>query len=257
MAKLGNFPPSGDYAFPYRDLVEAQVLVTGGRGTLGRAICKGFASLGAHVWSLDTSAVTPADETHPKIQQRVADVRHRESLVAVQKEIARTEGLDVLVNAHGLQIRSDFAGCDEETWMTLTDINLNGVYRCCQVFGEPMRTRGGAIVSIGSVNGVVVSGKGTPYGVQKAAVSHMTKIMAVEWAPLVRVNAIAPTAIPSGMTRDLFANPDYVNSKTQSIPLKRTGTEEDIVHAVMFLASSASGLVTGHTLMMDGGLSLI
>ena len=159
MAKLGNFPPSGDYAFPYRDLVEAQVLVTGGRGTLGRAICRGFASLGAHVWSLDTSAVRPADETHPKIQQRVADVRHRESLVAVQKEIARTEGLDVLVNAHGLQIRSDFAGCDEETWMTLTDINLNGVYRCCQVFGEPMRTRGGAIVSIGSVNGVVVSGK--------------------------------------------------------------------------------------------------
>lgn len=257
MAKLGNFPPSGDYAFPYRDLVEAQVLVTGGRGTLGRAICRGFASLGAHVWSLDTSAVTPADETHPKIQQRVADVRHRESLVAVQKEIARTEGLDVLVNAHGLQIRSDFAGCDEETWMTLTDINLNGVYRCCQVFGEPMRTRGGAIVSIGSVNGVVVSGKGTPYGVQKAAVSHMTKIMAVEWAPLVRVNAIAPTAIPSGMTRDLFAKPDYVNAKTQSIPLKRTGTEEDIVHAVMFLASSASGLVTGHTLMMDGGLSLV
>ena len=239
MAKLGNFPPSGDYAFPYRDLVEAQVLVTGGRGTLGRAICRGFASLGAHVWSLDTSAVTPADETHPKIQQRVADVRHRESLVAVQKEIARTEGLDVLVNAHGLQIRSDFAGCDEETWMTLTDINLNGVYRCCQVFGEPMRARGGAIVSIGSVNGVVVSGK------------------AVEWAPLVRVNAIAPTAIPSGMTRDLFANPDYVNVKTQSIPLKRTGTEEDIVHAVMFLASSASGLVTGHTLMMDGGLSLV
>jgi ACS family glucarate transporter-like MFS transporter len=107
---------------------------------------------------LDTSSVTSADETHPKIQQRVADVRHRESLVAVQKEIERTEGLDVLVNAHGLQIRSDFAGCDEDTWMTLTDINLNGVYRCCQVFGEPMRTRGGAIVSIGSVNGVVASG---------------------------------------------------------------------------------------------------
>jgi NAD(P)-dependent dehydrogenase (short-subunit alcohol dehydrogenase family) len=187
----------------------------------------------------------------------VADVRDRASLQAVQAEVALTEGLDVLVNAHGLQIRSDFAGCDEETWMTLTDVNLNGVYRSCQVFGEPMRTRGGAIVNIGSVNGVVVSGKGTPYGIQKAAVSHMTKVMAVEWAPLVRVNALAPTAIPSGMTKDLFANPDYVRTKTQSIPLKRTGTEEDIVHAVMFLASSASGLVTGHTLMMDGGLSLV
>lgn len=257
MANLGNFPPSGDYAFPYRDLVGTQVVVTGGRGTLGKALCRGFASLGAKVWSLDMSAIDAEDEINPQIQQRVADVRHRDSLMLVQKEIAATEGLDVLINAHGLQIRSDFAGCDEETWMTLTDINLNGVYRCCQVFGEPMRQRGGAIVNIGSVNGVVVSGKGTPYGVQKAAISHMTKIMAVEWAPLVRVNAIAPTAIPSGMTKDLFANPDYVLNKTNSIPLKRTGTEEDIVHAVMFLASSASGLVTGHTLMMDGGLSLV
>ena len=257
MAKLGNFPPSGDYAFPYRDLVGSQVVVTGGRGTLGNALCQGFASLGAKVWSLDISAINSKNQTNPLIQQRVADVRQRETLMQVQEEIAQTEGLDVLINAHGLQLRSDFAGCDEETWMTLTDINLNGVYRCCQIFGEPMRSRGGAIVSIGSVNGVVVSGKGTPYGVQKAAVSHMTKIMAVEWAPLVRVNAIAPTAIPSGMTKDLFANQDYVQNKTASIPLKRTGTEEDIVHAVMFLASSASGLVTGHTLMMDGGLSLI
>jgi NAD(P)-dependent dehydrogenase (short-subunit alcohol dehydrogenase family) len=256
MAALGNFAPSGDYAFPYRDLVGARVLVTGGRGTLGAAICRGFASLGAQVWSVDLS---PAEggEQHPQIAHRVADVRDRASLQAVQAEVALTEGLDVLVNAHGLQIRSDFAGCDEETWMTLTDVNLNGVYRSCQVFGEPMRSRGGAIVNIGSVNGVVVSGKGTPYGIQKAAVSHMTKVMAVEWAPLVRVNALAPTAIPSGMTKDLFANPDYVRTKTQSIPIKRTGTEEDIVHAIMFLASSASGLVTGHTLMMDGGLSLV
>ena len=256
MAKLGNFPPSGDYAFPYRDLVGAQVLVTGGRGTLGAALCRGFVSLGAKVWCLDVSAVGDEPDTAGVIH-RVADVRERSSLQAVQAEIALGEPLDVLVNAHGIQIRSDFAGCDEETWMTLTDVNLNGVYRSCQVFGEPMRERGGAIVNIGSVNGVVVSGKGTPYGIQKAAVSHLTKVLAVEWAPLVRVNAVAPTAIPSGMTRDLFANPAYVSSKVQSIPLKRAGTEEDIVHAVMFLASSASGLVTGHTLMMDGGLSLV
>ncbi len=256
MAVLGNFPPSGDYAFPYRDLVGAQVLVTGGRGTLGAALCRGFASLGAQVWSVDLSPIE-GGQINPRIAQRIADVRDRASLQAVQAEIQATEGLDVLINAHGIQIRSDFAGCDEETWMTLTDVNLNGVYRSCQVFGEPMRKRGGAIVNIGSVNGVVVSGKGTPYGIQKAAVSHMTKVLAVEWAPLVRVNAVAPTAIPSGMTQDLFSNQDYVANKLQSIPLKRTGTEEDIVHAVMFLASSASGLVTGHTLMMDGGLSLV
>jgi NAD(P)-dependent dehydrogenase (short-subunit alcohol dehydrogenase family) len=80
--------------------------------------------------------------------------------------------------------------------------------------------------------------------------------MAVEWAPAVRVNAIAPTAVPSGMTADLFSRPEYVSSKLADIPLRRMGTEEDIVNAVLFLASAASGLVTGHTLVMDGGLSL-
>lgn len=162
----------------------------------------------------------------------------------------------MLINAAGIQMRSDFAGCDEATWQQLMDINMNGVYRSCQVFGAGMRKNGGTIVNFGSVNGVVVSGKGTPYGIAKAAVSFMTKVIAVEWAPAVRVNAIAPTAIPSGMTADLFAKPEYVAGKLAEIPLKRVGTVEDIVHAVLYLASSASGLITGHTLVMDGGLSL-
>ena len=99
MAALGNFAPSGDYAFPYRDLVGARVLVTGGRGTLGAAICRGFASLGAQVWSVDLS---PAEsgEQHPQIAHRVADVRDRASLQAVQAEVAQTEGLDAVSYTH-------------------------------------------------------------------------------------------------------------------------------------------------------------
>lgn len=247
--------PGTDYARPHAALAGRRVLITGGRGTLGAALCQGFGALGCEVWSLDMSPL----QTEPDgqwLHQRVADVRDRASLETVQREIARTNGLDVLINAHGLQMRTDFAGCDEDTWMTLTDINLNGVYRSCQVFGAPMRSRGGAIVNIGSVNGVVVSGRGTPYGIQKAAVAHMTRVLAVEWAPTVRVNAIAPTAVPSGMTQDLFADPAYVESKVRSIPLQRYGTAQDIVHAIIFLSSPASGLITGQTLVMDGGLSL-
>ncbi len=174
----------------------------------------------------------------------------------MRDEIEREGPVTVLVNAAGIQRRTDFAGCDEATWEELMDVNMNGVYRSCQVFGAGMRNAGGAIVNFSSVNGVVVSGKGTPYGIAKAAVSFMTKVIAVEWAPQVRVNAIAPTAIPSGMTADLFSKPEYVAGKIADIPLKRYGTEEDIVNAVLWLASSASGLVTGHTLVMDGGLSL-
>jgi NAD(P)-dependent dehydrogenase (short-subunit alcohol dehydrogenase family) len=240
-------PPSIDIASPYRDLERARVVVTGARGTLGSAVAKAFAELGAEVWSLD---VSPATEP----RQRVASVRDRASLEKVRDEMDGPA--TVLVNAAGIQRRTDFAGCDEETWAELMDVNMNGVYRSCQVFGAGMRKSGGSIVNFGSVNGVVVSGKGTPYGIAKAAVSFMTKVMAVEWAPKVRVNAIAPTAIPSGMTKDLFSRPDYVAAKLAEIPLGRYGTEADIVNAVLFLASDASALITGQTLVMDGGLSL-
>lgn len=248
--------PGSNYAQPHAALAGRRVLVTGGRGTLGQALCEGFASLGCEVWSVDQSSLGAGDHL-AGVHQRVADVRDRASLESVQADLAHTSGLDVLVNAHGLQLRTNFADCDEDTWMTLTDVNLNGVYRSCQVFGAPMRVRGGAIVNMGSVNGVVVSGRGTPYGIQKAAVAHLTRVLAVEWAPQVRVNAIAPTAVPSGMTRDLFADPQYLASKAGSIPLRRCGTAQDIVHAVVFLASPASGLITGQTLVMDGGLSLV
>lgn len=238
---------------PYSDLTHARVVITGGRGTLGGAVAKAFAELGAEVWSLD---VSPVKEERGRIHQRMASVRDRAALEKVRDELEAKAPASVLVNAAGIQRRTDFAGCDEATWAELMDVNLNGVYRACQVFGEAMRKGGGAIVNFGSVNGVVVSGKGTPYGIAKAAVSFMTKVMAVEWAPKVRVNAIAPTAIPSGMTADLFSRPDYVKNKVADIPLGRYGTEADIVNAVLFLASEASGLITGHTLVMDGGLSL-
>ena len=218
--------PDDNYVHPYHDLNGAEVLITGGRGTLGAATAEAFAKLGAKVWCLDVSPVPASDS--PNIVHRQADVTDRESLEKIQKEIAQGPGLNVLINAHGIQ-----------------------------VFGSPMRQKGGSIVNIGSVNGVVVSGKGTPYGIQKAAVSFMTKVLAVEWAPAVRVNAIAPTAIPSNMTSDLFVNSVYLEKKLPTIPLQRIGSTEDIAHAIVFLSSAASGLITGHTLVMDGGISLI
>jgi NAD(P)-dependent dehydrogenase (short-subunit alcohol dehydrogenase family) len=237
-----------------------RVVINGAGQGIGAAIARGVADSGARVVIGDIDedkAQAVADSIGRHARAIRVDVRDRASLEAVQADIAHTSGLDVLVNAHGLQLRTHFADCDEDTWMTLTDVNLNGVYRSCQVFGAPMRARGGAIVNMGSVNGVVVSARGTPYGIQKAAVAHLTRVLAVEWAPQVRVNAIAPTAVPSGMTQDLFADPQYLASKVASIPLRRYGTVQDIVHAVVFLASPASGLITGQTLVMDGGLSLV
>lgn len=236
-------------------------VVTGGRGTLGAAIAAALAEAGARVHSVDTTPVPataparPGPGPGPAIRQHVADVRSMASLQAVRDAIDGP--VTFLVNAHGLQLaRTGVLDCRDEDWATLIDVNLSGTYRSCRVFAAGMKDAGGAIVSIGSVNGVVVSGRGTPYGVAKAGVSFMTKALALELAPRARANCIAPTAIESGMTRDLFADPEYVRSKRAAIPVGRFGTADDIVAAVLYLLSPASGLVTGHTLVMDGGLSL-
>ena len=120
---------------------------------------------------------------------------------------------------------------------------MNGVYRACDVFGAGMR------------NGGVVSVKGTLYGIAKATILFMTKVMAVEWAPTVRVNAIAPTAIPSGMTSDLdlFSNPDYVTNKIADIPLRRYGTPDEFGRVAAFVLSPAASYITGAIIPIDGG----
>lgn len=231
-------------------------VVTGGRGTLGAAVAQALGEAGAAVHAVDNRPLPEGhDEGRRTCTHHCADVRDEASLRRVRAAIDGP--VTLLVNAHGLQkARSGVMDCEEAVWSELMDVNLHGVYRSCRIFGADMKAAGGAIVNFGSVNGVVVSGRGTPYGVAKAAVAFMTKALALELAPRARVNCIAPTAIESGMTRDLFADPAYVASKQASIPLGRFGTPEDIVHATLYLLSDAAGLITGHTLVMDGGLSL-
>lgn len=228
------------------------VVVTGAAGTLGAAIGGAFSQAGARVWGVDRVA---RDDAPGFERIFAADVRDAAALRAARAALDRP--VDILVNAAGLQrARSGIVDCDEALWDEVIDVNLNGVARAVRAFAADMKARGGTIVNLGSVNGVVVSGRGTPYGVAKAGVAFMTRALALELAPLVRVNCIAPTAIPSGMTADLFADPAYVESKRASIPLRRFGEPGDIVEAVLYLASRRSALITGHTLVMDGGLSL-
>lgn len=260
MATQDGLAHAANLARPVAPRFDGRIaVVTGGRGTLGAAVARALGDAGAHVHAVDLQPPAEGERRAPAaaeaVAQHVADVRDEAALRRVRSAIDGP--ITLLVNAHGLQkARSGVMDCDEAVWTELMDVNLNGVYRSCRVFGADMKAAGGAIVNFGSVNGVVVSGRGTPYGVAKAAVAFMTKALALELAPRARVNCIAPTAIESGMTRDLFADPAYVAGKRASIPIGRFGTPDDIVQAALYLLSDASGLVTGHTLVMDGGLSL-
>lgn len=234
-------------------LAGSRAVVTGGSGAIGAAICRMLVGQEVSVWSLDREA--PA-EPLAGVRTVVADVRSRDSIAAASAVVTRDGPVDILVNCHGLQIRAGAMDCTDEALAAILDVNVGGCWRTCQIFGAPMKSRGGAIVNIASINGIVAAKTGAAYGVSKAALIHFTRILALELAPMVRVNAVAPTAVRSAMTADLFRDPAYERGKQAAIPLGRVATAEDVANAVVLLASRRTGFVTGQTWAVDGGISL-
>ena len=234
-------------------LAGTRAIVTGGSGAIGAAICGMLAEQGVNVWSLDRMA--PA-EPIAGVRTLIGDVRDRESIGRAAATVAREGPVDILVNSHGLQIRASAMDCTDEALAEVLDVNVGGCWRTCQAFGAQMKERGGAIVNIASINGIVAAKTGAAYGVSKAALIHFTRILALELAPAVRVNAVAPTAVRSAMTADLFRDPAYEQGKKATIPLGRVATAEDVASAAVLLASRRTGFVTGQTWAVDGGISL-
>lgn len=234
-------------------LAGAHAVVTGGAGAIGAAICRLLAAQAVDVWSLDRRA--PA-EPIPGVRNVIADVRSRESIANASREVAAAGPVSILVNSHGLQIRTGAMDCTDEALAEILDVNVAGCWRTCQVFGAAMKERGGAIVNIASINGIVATNTGAAYGVSKAALIHFTRILALELAPKVRVNAVAPTAVRSAMTEDLFRDPGYERRKVAAIPMGRVATVDDVANAAVLLASRRTEFVTGQTWSIDGGISL-
>lgn len=238
-----------------RSFAGRRAVVSGGAGSIGGAICAGFAAAGASVWSIDRAV--PGGSGGGAVRRLAADVRDRAALIAAAAEIEREGGpIDILVNAHGLQIRRSALDCTDADLAEIFDVNVAGAWRLCQVFATGLRARRGCVVNIASINGIVAAKTGAAYGVSKAALIHFTRVLALELAPDVRVNAVAPTVVRSGMTADLFEKPDYERSKIAAIPLGRIPSAEDVALSAMSLASDAMGFVTGQVVAVDGGLSL-
>lgn len=234
-------------------LAGSRAVVTGGSGAIGAAICRMLMEQGVTVWSLDRIAPF---EPIPGVRSLVADVRSRDSIAKASAAVAKDGPVDILVNSHGLQIRAGAMDCTDEALAEILDVNVGGCWRTCQAFGAQMKARGGAIVNIASINGIIAAKTGAAYGVSKAALIHFTRILALELAPYVRVNAVAPTAVRSAMTADLFGDPAYEQGKKAAIPLGRIATADDVASAAVLLASRRTAFVTGQTWAVDGGISL-
>lgn len=164
--------------------------------------------------------------------------------------------LDVVVNNAGTNIPKMAIDVTEEDWDTVLDTNLKGLFFCCQEAGRHMLERGsGRIINIASQMGVVGGPRRAPYCASKGGVVQLTKSLAIEWAPNnVTVNAVAPTFIRTPLSEEFLSKDEAFRLDVISrIPLGHIGEPEDVAGAVIYLASDAANLVTGHTLVVDGG----
>lgn len=189
------------------------------------------------------------------------DVTQRSSIQNMVSQVLGESGkIDILVNCAGVIIRKPIEEVNDEEWDSLMEVNLRGVFLCSQVVGiEMIKRKEGKIINISSNISQVLQPHRGVYAITKAGVSHLTKVMALEWAPHhINVNAIAPAPTMTDLNKKFFdEHPDDLKERIRSIPLGRLGDPKDYVGMAILLASKASDFITGQTIFVDGGSILI
>lgn len=240
------------------------VVVTGASRGIGQAIAIGMAHAGADVILIgrDEEALKhTAEEVSQAGRQAVVyicDLRQTAEIQRTVQTVLMTTPVHVLVNNAGLNIRTPALDVTEEQWQTIIDTDLKGAFFMAQQIGQHMVERGsGSIINVSSVGGHVALRTGVAYAAAKAGVIQMTKVLALEWGPKnVRVNGIAPWYFRTPLTETLLNNPSYYDEVVSRTPLRRVGNVAELVGPAVFLASDAASYVTGHTLFVDGGMSI-
>ena len=246
-------------SLPNFRLEDQIAVVTGGGSGIGRAVALTFAAAGAKVVVVDANekaASQVADEIGPSGQAVVVDVKDEDAVERAFTDISLRHGhIDVLFNNAGINRRHSSLEFPLDEWNAVVAVNMTGMFLCARAAVRHMR-RGGRIVNTASILGL--SGGWYPniaYQATKGAVVNMTRSWAIEWAPLqIRVNAVAPGLVRTPFIAGLSEQPGLVAKFEQLTPLGRLADVEDMTGPVLFLASPASAMVTGHVLAVDGGL---
>jgi NAD(P)-dependent dehydrogenase (short-subunit alcohol dehydrogenase family) len=233
-------------------------LVTGASRGLGAGIAYALKDAGATVvgTSREQDSANQVAELlgSVPVAMDVSDVGSvREGVDRVASELGR---LDILVNNAGLNIPQGVFEVDEASWDAVLDTNLKGTFFCAQAAARHMADggEGGRIINVASQAGVVGIEERSAYGTSKAGAILLTKVLAIELAQYgITANAVAPTFIATELTRSTLENPAWRERIISRIPLGRVGEAEDVAAATVYLASPAAAMVTGHTLLVDGG----
>jgi meso-butanediol dehydrogenase / (S,S)-butanediol dehydrogenase / diacetyl reductase len=240
-----------------KGLKSKRVLITGGASGIGAATAARFLEEGAQVSILDRDAKACESIRHqlPAISETIiADVADLMQVAAAFAQAVHTMGaVDVLINNAGISMRHNFLEITPEEWDKVIAVNLTGVFYVAQTAARHMWQRGtGVILQTASTNGTVGQPYYADYNASKAGVIELTKTMALELAPKVRVCAIAPGYVLTPMQRAEYTDA-MLEEVNQKIPLRRHAKPEEIAALFAFLASDEAAYATGHVYTLDGG----
>jgi NAD(P)-dependent dehydrogenase (short-subunit alcohol dehydrogenase family) len=246
------------------DLTGRRALVTGGNSGIGEAMARALGMAGAKVLLMARreaelgAAVRRLQQDGIDADWMAADLTNIEALPAVaDKADKRLAGIDILVNAAGVNLRQPFGEVTPQAWQTQIALHLAAPFFLTQALAPGMAERGwGRIVNIASLQSYRAFANSTPYGACKGGVLQLTRATAQEWSSRgITCNAIGPGFFPTALTAAVFDNPELAERNAAQTCIGRNGQLDDLYGVTVFLASNASSYITGQTLMVDGGFS--
>ena len=240
-------------AAPLIDLAGLRLLVMGAGAGIGVATLRLAAAAGARV----AATFLPGEDAPEAQAARPCDVTDRAQVAAaVDEAAARLGGLDAVVLTAGIFEHRALEETGEDDWRRVLAVNLDGPFHVAAAAAPHLRDSRGALVLFSSQVGLVGHPRATAYAASKAGVNGLVRTLAVEFAPWGgRVNAVAPGPIETGMTATARADPERRDRLLAAVPLGRFGQPDEVARAALFLASPAAAYVTGHILVIDGGVT--
>lgn len=240
--------------------------ITGASQGLGAALALRLAQDGYDI-ALSGTKVANLSATKKTVETAGAravavalDLSSQTSIEQAMVEVVKTFGeLNVLVNNAGITTRSPAVDTTREEWQSIIDVNLTGTFFMCQQMGRHLiaQHRAGTIINLSSTHGLVGFPLRSAYGISKAGISHLTRMLAIEWAPhQIRVNAVAPGTVATPSRVEYFMKDEKgFSDMIARVPLARLCEMNDVAGMVSYLASPAAAYITGQTLALDGGLT--
>lgn len=245
------------------NLERKNVLITGSTRGIGFTLAKGLAKAGSSVILNGTNSERLADAIEQlkmqgfKVYGETFDVRNENEVrEGIKKVIQEVGEIDILINNAGIQIRGPLEEFKLDDWQRVIDVNLTGVFLVSKAIVRDMiLRRSGKIINICSIQSELARPSIAPYTASKGGVRNLTRAMATDWGKYnIQINGIAPGYIKTEMTKKLYQDNNFDSWLKGRTPANRWGNPEELIGAVIFLASKASDYVNGHLIYVDGGM---